>query len=187
MCGRRMLSSKKFEQVKRVLRESTVLLLRSPRCNGRIGLAFGEVLHPGNRPDTRTAGTVYVSQSPSSLRIWQCVSGLFSSPNWQYQNSVNIGGWSLRRSLLNCGWLPIGGGKLESVNKSQPLQKEENTSYTGGVTGLRVSSESAARRLQMREIFALLVEADVIVINATLCCHKAWITALCSPQLSFQS
>lgn len=68
MWGPRMLSSEKLgqEQVKRVLRESPVLLLRSPRRNRRISLAFREVLLPGSGPATRTAGTVCVSVLLSS-------------------------------------------------------------------------------------------------------------------------
>lgn len=49
------------EQVRRVLRESSVLMLRSLRRNGRINLAFIEVLLLGSRPDTWAAGTVRVS------------------------------------------------------------------------------------------------------------------------------
>lgn len=179
MCGRRMLSSPKLEreQVKRVLRESSVVLLHSLRCNRRISLAVREALLPGSRPDTRTAGSVYVSQSSSSLIIWQCVSGLFSSPNWQYQNSVNIRGWSFRRSILNCGWLPIrGDGKSESVNKLQAVCKDANISYRGSVTGLRVSVEPVIT--ENKSNVYLLAEAVEILISAALCCHEALITSL---------
>lgn len=65
MWGPRTLGGKKLkqEQVKRVLRESPVPLLRSLRHNRRISLAFREVLLPGSMPDTWTAGTVCVCVS----------------------------------------------------------------------------------------------------------------------------
>lgn len=114
MWGPWMLSSKELEQeqVKRVLRESAVLLLHSLRRNRRINLAFIEVLLPGSRPDTWTAGTACVCVSV--LHFFSCIA--FSA---QYcgvfvvccqlligttRNSVNIRDWTLRRCPLTCGW-----------------------------------------------------------------------------------